>query len=307
MEQVLDWLNENENRAYPLLEETSKLVVFPAGSGQYLLDDNFLLDLQLISFESLSVVDTLLGPVSASVTLSSVRYNSSGDLLVGFSVESVSITTFTITAAASAAYPYYVRNPDGCLAVFGAGVASLIAGGLPTAQTVSLNIPVEPATCSQFNDAWLGVGGISVSPEKLSVPLSYEPLLPIEDNPSTSKLTGDVKFLEGYNFRVNIADNLIDLEISTRYGLIMNCSTSFLPTRYLDCAELVSYINGVPPDTQGKFTLNEGNNSSITSGNALGAFDDSLDESANAHSLFVGLTFQSTDLCPPVNITPSVI
>jgi len=303
MEQVLDWLNENEVRAYPLLGDASKNVT--ALTWNYSLPDNFLLDLQLLSTVSLTVVDPQLGPLPAPVSLSGLLY-ASGDLTVTFSAAENIITTFVVVNAAHAIYPYYVRNADGCLAVFGAGTQTLVTSGIPVDQLVVVDISTEPTVCVQFNDTWLGVSGISVSPEKKTVAPGYAPRLPIEPNPTVSKLTGDVKFLEGYNFRVNIANNLIDLEISSSYGLIMNCSTSFLPARYLDCSELVSYINGVPPDTHGKFTLNPGNNINIPTGDVLSAFADPLEESANTHSLFVGLTFQSTDLCAPVNITPSI-
>ena len=87
----------------------------------------------------------------------------------------------------------------------------------------------------------------------------------------------------------------------------MNCGTSFLPPECLDCDQLVSYINGVPPDSAGNFRLLQGSNILITPGTTISTeIDDQFTERANDHSLFVGLTFQSTDLCAPVTTTPAI-
>lgn len=139
---------------------------------------------------------------------------------------------------------------------------------------------------------------------------AYEPILPLEDVNTSTSLQGDVKFLEGYNFRVAISESLIDLEIASGYGLLMNCSTSFIPEEYLDCGEIVSFINGVPPDSSGTFRLTAGSNINITKGAAVSSdFYDpvsllSHSETSNNHTLFVGLNFQTTDICAPVNIIP---
>jgi len=175
------------------------------------------------------------------------------------------------------------------------------------------NIPVEPTTCTQFNDAWLGVSSIQTQPEKKSIPGSYEPLLPLQSVSDPTKLVGDIQFLEGYNFRVNIANNLIDLTIGNSYGLHMNCAKHFIDPKYRDCSEFVSYINGIPPDINGSFRLLAGSNISIVNGTVLTAFNDNIrvqdlpeqHELANKHTIFVGLTFQATDLCAPINLTPS--
>ena len=104
-----------------------------------------------------------------------------------------------------------------------------------------------------------------------------------------------------------MSDNLIDLEVGASYGLRMSCGSSFIDPAYLDCDSLVFYINGVPPDANGDFNLIQGTNVVITPGNALATdFEDPQQEIANSHSLFVGLTFDATDICAPINITPSI-
>jgi len=310
MEQVLDWLNENELRAYPLLDSANKTVT--AYGSSWTLPDNFLLDLQLVTVEPLMAEITAPSghtlQVSVPVKLLSATSNSTNTVTVTFGTATQTLAIFSLSHADAASYPAYVRNSQGCLAVFGEGVKDFL-NNYTQDQVVSLNIPVEPSTVTQFSDAWLGVHTVSASPEKISKQqenVTQEPLLPLEDAPMVSVLSGDVTFLEGYNFRVNIYNELIDLEISTSYGLKMNCTASFIPSRYLDCDELVSYINGIAPDASGNFKLNAGSNIVISSGKTLASFDDNYVESANTHSLFVGLSFQSTDLCAPVNLTPTV-
>jgi hypothetical protein len=187
----------------------------------------------------------------------------------------------------------------------------------PVSSVAILNIQVEPSACSEFSGAWLGVSSIAVSPEKVTedfsgetcIPEIYAPKLPLQDKSAPSRLTGDIKFLEGYNFRISTAENTIDLEVAQDYGLRMSCCTSFMPPEYLDCGELVSYINGIPPDADGNFRLNPGSNIDITGGAAMAPFYDPVSENshsekANEHSLFVGFSFKSSELCAPINIPP---
>ena len=306
MEQVLDWLNENELRAYPLLDSYDKVVTI--NQSNVTIPDNLLLDLQIIS--TVSLEDNAGTPIP--VYLKYLKYNATV-LSLAFGTSAESIAVFEIPSPGTATFPLYVRNPDGNLAVFGDGVNSFLASiGSNNFETFT-DIYVEPSTVMQFNGAWLGVNKIVVSPEKISKNAlevgearSYEPALPVLDMPQQTEMTGDIKFLEGYNFKVDASQGVIDLEIGTAFGLKMNCATSFLPEEYLDCGELVSYINGIPPDALGNFKLNAGTNISIISGNTLDTFTDPLTESANAHTLFVGLTFKSTDLCAPVNVIPSI-
>jgi hypothetical protein len=148
------------------------------------------------------------------------------------------------------------------------------------------------------------VQSIKTSPQKDWVSSPSPHLI---DSLSQTSLVGDIKFLEGYNFRLLVSNNLIDLEIGASYGLRMSCGSSFIDPAYLDCDSLVFSINGVPPDANGDFNLIQGTNVVITPGNSLTTnFEDSQQEIANNHSLFVGLTFDATDICAPVNITPSI-
>jgi hypothetical protein len=308
MEQILDWLNENELRAYPLCAFSDKTIQTQADS--WTLPDDFLLDLQLVITNfSLSQNDG----TSVGVFLKSLKYTNPDSLEVTFGSLEDDTVSFSLTNTGSPQLPYYVRDSSGSLAVFGQGLLTVIANFAETSQEVPLTLAVEPSVCLQFNQAWLGVSNLRASPEKESKSVleegeakSYEPALPLVPVAEPTALTGDVKFLEGYNFKVDMSLGTIDLEASRNRGLRMSCATSFIPEEYLDCGELVSYINGVPPDASGTFKLNPGSNIDIVGGQTLSNFNDSLTESANSHTLFVGLTFQATDLCAPVNITPVI-
>lgn len=284
MLQVIDWLNENEHRAFPLIR---------AGD----IPTNFLLDLQLVFNDN-----TLL---QSAIYFKSYRKIST-NLEISFGTLSSTITSVTITSPQTQTYPLYIRNSSGNLFVFGEGAKTLFSSASTTATNV--NLPVEPSVCYQFNNAWLGVSGISAAPNKKTLTNSKEPELPLSAYIPPYPLVGDVYFLEGYNFRVEIAKNAVDLEIGKGYGLKMSCDTYFLPEALRDCSSLVSYINGVPPDSSGSFTIIQGADISITPGNSLAtSFEDTFDQIANQHSLFVGLTFQKNEICGPVNITPSLI
>jgi hypothetical protein len=312
MEQVLDWLNENETRSFPLLDDFDKAILL--NDDYWLLPENFILDLQLTTQQPL--LTTITREV-VPVVLHSITLSADETITVTFSA-GVHIASFVITSHTTQTYPLYIRNPDGNLAVFGSGVSSFVSAAQGAVELV-LDIPVEPSVCIQFNGPWLGVNGISVSPEKVSLdPLladvarSYEPSLPLADVGNPTVLTGDITLFAGYNFRVNISENLIDLEVGYGYGLLMNCATSFIPEEYLDCGDIVSYINGIPPDSSGNFRLLAGSNINIIKGATIPEdFYDNLEavshnETANKHSLFVGLNFQSTDLCAPIPTKPAI-
>lgn len=308
MEQVLDWLNENELRAYPLLDGVSRNITLPG--SVYTLPDNCLLDLQLRPALPLSTGSSIPAPVY----LKNILYTYNTSVSFQFGTSTTTIATFVLSTPTSD-FPRYIRNSDGNLLVLGAGALELLekldsvyADSQPSV-TLATVFYVEPSTCVPFEGAWLGVNSLGGSPEKATESGTYAPTLPLEDKISTTRLEGDVKLLEGYNFRVNTSSGAIDLEIGKRYGLRMNCTTSFLPEECRDCDELVSYINGVPPDASGNFRLTAGSNISITSGETVAeTFNDDVageTEPANPHTIFVGLSFQSSALCAPVNITPS--
>jgi hypothetical protein len=302
MIQIFDWLNENENRAYPLLDSYNNKTYLINGKS-WTLPDDLLVDLQLIVHNFL-LKDETIYLKKINLTSESV------DVLFTAESEAKIVTTFIINFDELSQSYIYKRNNDGCLAVFGKGLAAFKNACEGIIQTIELNIPVEFSTCYEFRNAWLGVKQITVAPEKNTNTDNYINPALVENiglqNVTTSTiLTGDVKFLEGYNFRVIIRNDLIDLEISEGSGLKTNCETHFIPAEYIDCDDIVSYINGIPPDENGNFKIVQGDNIVLTSGKTLASFNDSYAEIANQHTLFVSMVFSADNLCSP--IAPTVL
>jgi hypothetical protein len=311
MEQVLDWLNENELRAFPLLEYSDKTLL-ANNQDSWSVPDNFLLDFQLVCFSHSLEQDKVLQSgqtvkISSPVYLKKITKTATYKAVIEVGTTSSTIASFELETYPGAGYPLYFRTNEG-LVTLGQGLDTFLNVAQINQQFAGL-LPVEPSTYSQFSDEWLGVNSIKTTPEKKTESYGYKPILPLEvvlENSLTS-LTGDVTFIAGYNFRVNISNELIDLEISYGMGLRFDCSTPFLDPVYIDCEDIVSYINGVPPDSSGNFSIKAGANMSITKGTNLNNFDDAYDEKANDNTLFVGLTFGSSDICGPLNITPSLL
>lgn len=300
MEQVLDWLNENENRSYPLLDDSNNRSFKLFNEVYWTMPDDFILDAQLIYLRDKLSYPVILKKISAS---------SSTGLDIIFGTQVNTIASFNIPAGllSSAEFPMYIRKSLGSLAVFGKGIVEFFNLCGNNEVEVYPNIPVEPAVCFELNEPWLGVNSLQTLPEKLSNVNSVTAFRPLLDVSFPTTLTGDVKFLEGYHFNVVIRGGLIDLAVGRDYGLPIDCSTSFLLEKYLDCSSIISYINGIPPATDGNFTIVAGSNINITSGNIAGSFDDSFLEQSQNNSLFIGLNFKAEEICAPVNIIPSLV
>jgi hypothetical protein len=301
MEHILEWLNENETRAYPLLDEQNNKT-YLVSEAPWKFPDNLILDLQLI-VKDFSLYENNQHNV---VYLKNITLDEEGVIFTfGGNSPGQEITSFTIDAI-EGNFPVYLRNQDGSLIVLGEGLLDFIAACKGEYASVDVNIPVEPGTCVEYREDWEGVTGIITSPEKKSnLENSELPVLPLEPIETVSKLTGDIAFLEGYNFNVAIRNSLIDLIVGTGYGLTMDCSTHFILPEFLDCANIVSYVNGISPDEDGNVRILEGTNVLITQGKSIDSFSDNFSESANLNTLFVSLSFQKTDLCFP--ITPSIL
>jgi len=279
--EVIDWLNENELRSYPLVPSAQN--VSPP--------DAVILDLLLVSTASLGSLPVLLLSVTKAGTV----------LTFTFGTTSQTVATFPVDTTA-ATYPYYSRLPGGSLLVLGSSTQAFLASlssGVTTYET-----PVEPTLCHELGGAWLGVAGISATPAKETAGTGPLPTLPLVPTSSTT-LTGDVTLLEGFNFRVSLANGTLDLEIGDSLGLRQDCASFLLDSVYHDCDDIVSYLNGVAPDAAGNINLTAGTSISIVQGTQLTTFDDRFSEEAAPHTIFVGLDFQTSDLCAAITLKPS--
>jgi hypothetical protein len=287
MESVSDWLNENELRAYPLIE------------GEYgnNLPDNFLLDL-ILKVETNEIAQVKLLNVQKLSTTMLVTFTGAGN-------------TFELDLIDDLIFPHYRRNPNGSLAVFGEGVLTL-AALLNDGDVLSLNLTPEPATIYDFTGPWLGVSRIKLAEGFKSEEDLFTAKLPleVENDFLNLSLTGEVVFTPGFNYGINFNGDLINMEASFGLGDQVSCVTEFVSPELKDCADIISFINGVPPDDNGIFRFIPGTNISVFEGttvktqlNDTNATPDILN--INANTLFVGLTFLETDLCSPVQLLPT--
>ena len=287
MESVNDWLNENELRAYPLIE------------GEYgnSLPENFLLDL-ILKVETSEVAQAKLLSVGKSEGVLSVIFTGAGN-------------SFELVLDTVSHFPYYLRNLNGSLAVFGEGVLTL-AETLNTGDARILNLTPEPATVYDFTGPWLGVSSVKLLEGFKSEEGKFSASLPleVESEPLNLSLSGDIQFTPGFNYSINFSGNLINMEARFGLGDQLSCTTEFVASELKDCADIVSFINGVPPDDNGIFRIIPGTNISIFEGTAVKTqIDDTNADpdilNINSNTLFVGLTFLETDLCSPVQLLPT--
>jgi hypothetical protein len=288
MDTVIEWLNENELRAYPLQEGTF--------SGA--TPENFLLDLCLKVDSSFDLTVVKLLTLTRGANSLTLNFTGAGN-------------TFQIALTSPVASPLYIRNPNGSLAVFGDGV-TYFGNTMQPGDVYTLNIPVEPSTVFQFDGAWLGVNSLVIAtPYKTATP-DTTALLPLQAESSLSNSTfiGEVEFTPGYNYKIDFTKDVINMRAAFGLGEQLSCLTEFVAPSLKDCTDIISYINGVPPNDKGIFKFSAGTNIALFAGNTVPSVLDDLTATPNilninANTLFVGLTFLETDLCSPVQLLPT--
>lgn len=224
-------------------------------------------------------------PLKETITRTSGGYTLTNDVIVDaqfvytsipspVQLESIAIdsinATFTISGALvfvvplSSIFPYALRLSSGNLLVVGSGVLNI-----PVGTYTFSNVSFESCIATEFSHEWLGVQSLQFN---------------------STTLTGNINFLNGYQFEVGISPTQITFNAGSLYGTPISC-TSFgdIPQ---DCSSVLSFINGGAP-------LN----------NILKIVADSgiivLDDPTN-HRIFIGLSFNpSTDVCPPVLTNPN--
>lgn len=130
---IVDWLNENEQRAYPLKETANRT------DGGFTLPDNVILDAALVY----------------TTTQTSVR-------LLQVDTNTLNTVIFTLTGSQVFAvdllgtFPQYVRLAGGSLLVIGEAVKDI-----PTGQTYNFTADFEDAVWVEWLSAWAGVNYVN--------------------------------------------------------------------------------------------------------------------------------------------------
>lgn len=284
---VLEWLNENELRSYPLQATGGRIIP----GGQEL--SRCILDASLVYQE----------PVSTDqVTLNSCVVTVGGDLVVKVH----NLPPFTVPGYRNQQYPFYCRNfssyswhhgafgapdnyaPQSSLLVFGSATASI------TGSAAFTEVFFEPCCVVDLSGPLQGVAGL-----RISVPLPVfhaspggadadyggdAPALPPVEGAVTH--AGRVVWQEGYQFGLRAAGQTINMTAARNQGLSISCQNYF-PHLRQDCDTIVSSINGVAPTTNpGALT--------IKAGPHVRVFDD-----PGNNRIYVGLDFAIADVCHP--------
>lgn len=138
------------------------------------------------------------------------------------------------------------------------------------------NIIFEETTAIQFDGPWMGVTSVSFN--------------------SPFGLSGELDWIEGYQFRIDINDNKVTLGARRNYGQPVSCE-QFFDSIVNDCSDIISYINSVGvAGNPGNFTFIAGPHVKLY-------------EDVENHRIYVGLNFDTPDVCKTVlpNPIPNII
>jgi hypothetical protein len=285
MADILEWLDENSLRSFPFLLISDKVA-----NTSYVLDNGLILDLALINNTT---------PSQNLYALVSIDASASPTVIFNFT-NSISFTTSSNLSGIQ----YLIGTNNSKMTIN----ASLL-GAIPTSVNIFTNLQVEPSLIFEYYNDWLGVTQLTISPDYESggIDYEYEAITPLQSQ-SSPNLTGNIVFYEGFNIDINFdtINNLILLTVGNSYGIPLSCSNQFINPEDTDCDEIISYINGVPPASDGTFNIAPGTNINLVLGTSIVDFYDSynLSEPANSHSLFIGFTFLEEDLCQTIAVLP---
>ena len=157
MEQVIDWLNENEIRAYPLIDSSNRTVSL-RGEANFTLPDNLLLDIQIkISGFSLLEKDIAFTGLFYHRDTETVELYVSSYTLTNPS-DGSDLVVFSVPDVLTRDYPTYMRTMEGHLIVLGEGLKDYVAAckqlpntyGDVSSRIPLPGIPLEPSVCIQF-------------------------------------------------------------------------------------------------------------------------------------------------------------
>lgn len=133
--QVLEWLNENELRCYPLSETGNKQFQTTLSLNRCILDA--------------SLFDFRTNESNTTVYLKSITVGHNDLITVAVTGQ----LDFTFLRTAATTYPIYSRNPEGSLLVFGAEMQQV------TANVTFSGVAFEPSCVVQWPYELFGVQG----------------------------------------------------------------------------------------------------------------------------------------------------
>lgn len=165
---VLDWLDENKLRAYPIAENSVK-----TSSLSYTLSDSIFLDANIVVSDSELTVCKILSIVVSSSIVINISDSQS------------------FTVALDASFPAYVRNAQGSLLVISADILNI-----PSGTHNFTDLKFEDSAWIEYTGEWAGVSSISNTEDSIQdiVELEdgYQSEILIEDPANIKLLIGNL-------------------------------------------------------------------------------------------------------------------
>lgn len=224
----LDFLNLNSLRNYPLKEGVTREDTL----GVFTIPNDFLVDLELGASYDVSK-RYYISKIANLVDVISIEVSDNSDVLVG---------TFNITTISHNQYDRYYMTPT---------TAYVGAVGVITVDNLNsiLNLP---SGSYLFTLATSEVEMRTITPALKGI----NRLIFINADGETFALTGDVEIEARTNFKFKHGTgNRIILDAGENLGLNTDCE---------DQLKCIKTINGIPPDSDGNFTLDFSDCASLT-------------------------------------------
>jgi hypothetical protein len=238
---AVEWLNHNQYRSYPFVEDQ---VLQGADGGDVLdLPLDTLLDLTVLTHTT-TVEPVLLEGVDVDGAGTTVTFI--------FTIAGVP-TPIVVSTAITAPFEGEVRSDvvpgyAGLLLrpVFGAGVAKIGSNLANHGKSFVFNLLLEPSTTISATNPWV---------TKVTA---------IEPGGGETDFFGDVLLAEGYNVILDINRSRNTIEIKAAVGAGQGEPCEPMLDAPADCDESIYYINGRHPDWFGRFTLDAGPGLKVT-------------------------------------------
>lgn len=213
---VIDWLDENEERAYPLKQVGNRQL------GGIISLDSIIVDAAL-------TVNTFSQLTSQ---LTQISINNNKDLTFTVSGQVPFVVPYGV------AFPYYCRNTNGSLVVFSSHTKILADASSALFPITLSGIVFEDTVTTEYAGQWEGVSGISHRDSQCG---SLTPC-PI--------YTGDILWLSGKQLHVDVLSHS-DIKISAGAGFgdpIQCVEQPQAASNSFSCLNFISYINGASPN-----------------------------------------------------------
>lgn len=224
---IVEWLNENEQRAYPLLTDSPNEVT---SNDVSLSLHKLILDANLVYIE-----DDLPDQVKLE------RIESDGTAVTLFISGEFSVP-FIIDDVLNADYPAYIRNAQGSLLVLGEELKTCVTAANPSLELSG--VVFEPSVASEFRGRLRGVTSLVIN---------------------GATLVGAIELVEGVQTGIEFRhEDTLFLSAGPNEGLPLDCRNFFENELVYDCGDVVSWINGArSAENGGKLTLKAGRNIKI--------------------------------------------